>query len=204
MDEKLVEFSNLLRQNGLRISLTESMDMLRALDVVGLPNRDVVRAALRTTMVKRTVDLPTFEQLFELFFSGLADAIKELTSGTVAALEMSEADFQQFLDQLKRVLAERGIELSPLARALLSADAGTLERLLREAAERAGREGIEHGFQEGRFMHGVAQALGLGGLATELAQLKDQVAGMGGRDPNRIDAFLDRRLQDLAAMIRSM
>jgi uncharacterized protein with von Willebrand factor type A (vWA) domain len=39
MDQKLVEFSNLLRQNGVRISLSESMDMLRALDVVGLPDR---------------------------------------------------------------------------------------------------------------------------------------------------------------------
>ena len=111
MDEKLVEFSNLLRRNGLRVSLSESMDMLRALDVVGLPTRDVVRAALRATMVKRTVDLPTFEQLFELFFSGLADAIKELTAGTAAAMEMSEADFQKFLDELKRLLEERGIEL---------------------------------------------------------------------------------------------
>ena len=49
MDERLVEFSNLLRRNGLRVSLSESMDMLRALDVVGLPQRETVRAALRAT-----------------------------------------------------------------------------------------------------------------------------------------------------------
>ena len=101
MDAKLVEFSNLLRQNGLRISLTESMDMLRALDVVGLRDRGTVRAALRATMVKRRVDLPTFETLFDLFFSGLADAIKELTEATAGALEMSEEEFQRFLDELK-------------------------------------------------------------------------------------------------------
>src|SRR5690242_16695130 len=106
------------------------MDMLRALDVVGLGERETVRAALRATMVKRTVDLPPFEQLFDLFFSGLADAIKDLTSATANALEMSEADLQRFLDDLKRLLDENGIELSELARALLSADAGTLERLL--------------------------------------------------------------------------
>ena len=82
MDQKLVEFSNLLRQNGVRISLSESMDMLRALDVVGLPDRATVRSALRATMVKRAVDLPTFEQLFDLFFSGVADAIKDLTAAT--------------------------------------------------------------------------------------------------------------------------
>src|SRR5437870_491243 len=106
MDAKLVEFSNLLRQNGLRVSLAESMDMLRALAVVGLPDRRTVRATLRATMVKRSVDLPIFETLFDLFFSGLADAIKELTAATASALEMSEEEFQRFLDQLKQRLQE--------------------------------------------------------------------------------------------------
>ena len=124
MDAKLVEFSNLLRQNGLRVSLAESMDMLRALDVVGLPDRETVRATLRATMVKRTADLPTFEQLFALFFSGLADAMKELTAATAGALEISEAELQRLMDELQRLLEEGGIELSPLARALLTADAG--------------------------------------------------------------------------------
>ena len=203
MDEKLVEFSNLLRQNGLRVSLTESMDMLRALDVVGLPDRETVRAALRATTVKRTVDVPTFETLFALFFSGLADAIKDITSATAGALELSEADFQRLLEELRRRLEEGGIELSPLARALLGADAGTLERLLREAAERAALGDIEHGFQEGRFTHAVAQALGLGALASELARLKEQLAGTGA-DDRRLEAYLDRRLQDLAEMVRRM
>jgi uncharacterized protein len=202
MDQKLVEFSNLLRQNGVRISLSESMDMLRALDVVGLPDRATVRSALRATMVKRAVDLPTFEQLFDLFFSGVADAIKDLTAATAGALEMDEAEFQRFLDELQRMLDERGIELSDLARALLTADAGRLEQLLRQAAGQAGLGDIEHGFQEGRFTHAVAQALGLAGVVAELAQLKEGIAGS--RDAKRLEAFLDRRLQDLADMIRSL
>src|ERR1051325_8844868 len=202
MDEKLVEFSNLLRQNGLRVSLTESMDVLRALDVVGLPDRETVRAALRATMVKRAADLPTFEQLFALFFSGLADAIKEITATGAEALELSEADLQRLMDELQRLLEQAGVDLSPLARAPLSADAGTLERLLREAAERGALGDIEHGFQEGRFTHAVAQALGIGGLTAELAQLKEALAGGAPGDLHRLEAFLDRRLQDLADMIR--
>src|SRR5437879_13024881 len=109
MDAKLVEFSNLLRQNGLRVSPAESMDMLRALAVVGLPDRQTVRATLRATMVKRSVDLPTFETLFELFFSGLADAIKELTAATAHALEMSDEDFQRFPAQLTARLGAPGV-----------------------------------------------------------------------------------------------
>src|SRR5205809_7896614 len=168
MDAKLVDVSNLLRQNGLRVSLAESMDMLRALAVVGLPDRQTVRATLRATMVKRGVDLPTFETLFDLFFSGLADAIKELTAATAGALEMSEEDFQRFLDQLKQRLEEAGAELSPLARALLEADAGRLEKLLREAAEQAGGRDVQHGFQEGRLAAAGADALPLLGLCAEL------------------------------------
>src|SRR2546428_13013986 len=87
MDAKLVEFSNLLRQNGLRVSLAESMDMLRALAVVGLPDRRTVRATLRATMVKRRVDLPIFVPLSELFLSGLYDALKTFTAATESALK---------------------------------------------------------------------------------------------------------------------
>src|SRR3970282_358393 len=114
MDDKLVEFSNLLRQNGLRVSLTESMDTLRALAVVGLPDKETVRAALRPPVVKPTVDLPTFDQLFDLFFSGMADAIKDLTSATAGALEMDETEFQKFLEELERLLNGTGTELVPL------------------------------------------------------------------------------------------
>src|SRR5437773_9959006 len=99
MDAKLVEFTNLLRQNGVRVSLAESMDMLRALDVVGLPDRGTVRAALRATTVKRGVDLPTFETLFDLFFARLAHAIKELTAVPCGTLAMIEEDWHRCLYQ---------------------------------------------------------------------------------------------------------
>ncbi len=204
MHEKLVEFSGLLRRNGLRVSMTESMDTFRALSVVGLAERETVRAALRATMVKRTVDLPTFEQLFDLFFSGLADAIAELTAATAEALEMSDAEFQRFLEELRRKLEEQGMDLSPLARALLGADGGTLERLLREAAERAQVGDIQHGFQEGRYAHGVAGALGLSGLAGELAQLKQQLAAMDPGNARRLEGYIDRRLQDLSDMVKAL
>src|ERR1700741_4196659 len=129
MHEKLVEFSGLLRKNGLRVSLTESMDAFRALSVVGLGEREIVRATLRTSMVKRTADVATFEQLFDLFFSGLAETIAELTHATADAIDLSDAEFQRFLEDLQKMLEQQGNEMSELARALLGADGGTLERL---------------------------------------------------------------------------
>jgi len=175
LNERLLEFSNLLRRNGLRVSLAENMDTFRALSVVGLGDRETVRATLRASMVKRTIDIPTFEQLFTLFFSGLADAITQATAATSQALGLDDADFQRLLEELERLLRERGIELSPLARALLGADGGRLERMLREAGERARIGDIQQGFQEGRFAHGVASELGLGALVREIERLKEQL-----------------------------
>jgi uncharacterized protein with von Willebrand factor type A (vWA) domain len=202
MDQKLVEFSHLLRQNGLRVSLTESMDTFRALTMLGLEDRETVRAALRATMVKRVVDLPAFEQLFDLFFTGLGEAINAATEATAAQLNMDGPEFQRFLEELQRLLEEQGIELSELARALLGADGGNLERLLREAAERARLGDIQQGFQEGRFAYAVAAALGLSDLGGELERLREQL-GSAGQDA-RLTAYLERRLQDLADMIKAM
>ena len=200
MNERLLEFSNLLRRNGLRVSLAENMDTFRALSVVGLGDRETVRATLRASMVKRTIDIPTFEQLFTLFFSGLADAITQATAATSQALGLDDADFQRLLEELERLLRERGIELSPLARALLGADGGRLERMLREAGERARIGDIQQGFQEGRFAHGVASELGLGALVREIERLKEQLQG----GDARFAQYLERRLQDLNDMIKAL
>src|SRR4029450_508117 len=177
MDAKVVEFTALLRRNGVRVSLSETMDAFQALCAVGLGDRDTVRAALRATAVKRAVDVPTFDRLFDLYFSGLGEIIREATAATQAAIGLDEEDFARFLEQLEKLLQGRGTALSPLAQALLRADAGRLEQLLRDAAREARLDEIEHGFQEGRFTHAMAAALGLGDLGAELDRLRRDLAG---------------------------
>ena len=43
MQEKLVEFANLLRENGVRVSLAETLDAFSASEVTGLSERDAFR-----------------------------------------------------------------------------------------------------------------------------------------------------------------
>jgi uncharacterized protein len=204
MDAKVVEFTALLRRNGVRVSLAETMDAFQALCAVGLGDRDTVRAALRATAVKRAVDVPTFDRLFDLYFSGLGEIIREATAATQAAIGLDEEDFARFLEQLEKLLQERGIDLSPLAQALLRADAGRLEQLLRDAAREARLDEIEHGFQEGRFTHAMAAALGLGDLGAELDRLRRDLSGAAPDVARRLDEYLARRLRDLQDLMKAM
>jgi uncharacterized protein with von Willebrand factor type A (vWA) domain len=204
METKVVEFAGLLRRNGIRVSLSETIDAFRALCTVGLDDRETVRAALRTAVVKRAVDLPAFDELFDLYFSGLEEAIKQATAATQHALQLSDAEFQQLLERLERMLEERGAEVSELAKALLRADGGQLERLMRDAAAQGSLNDIQHGFQEGRFLHALGAALGVGDMAGEIERLRQ---GLQQDDPDlarKLDEYLARRLRDLQDLMRAM
>jgi len=205
MDDKLIEFTHLLRQNGLKVSVAENMDTFAALGLTGIGDRQILKDTLRATLVKRVVDIPVYDELFDLYFTGLGELLKAASASTMNALEMSEEEFQRFLEQLEEALKNLGAELSDLARALLTNHTGQLEKLLREAAQGANLQDIQRSFQEGQFANAVAQRLGFGRLAQEVAALKEalQRAGLSPQQVEQLSAYLDRRLQDLAHMVRS-
>jgi uncharacterized protein with von Willebrand factor type A (vWA) domain len=205
VDDKIITFVDLLRQNGVRVSFAESMDTFRALDLVGLGSRLGVKDVLRATLVKRAVDVPIYDALFDLYFSGVGEIVKQSETSAREALDLDPAEYQKLLEELARFLAEQGLETSELTQALLQQDTARLERLLREAAQRAGVQRIERSFQEGQYSRGMQQALGVGDVARELQQISDAL-GAGEPDPRRqqMGRFVDRRLQELQEMIRRM
>jgi uncharacterized protein len=69
MDAVINDFVQVLRRHQLRVSPAESVDALHALKQVGLGEREVVRDALRATMIKNQEDTDTFDRLFDLYFS---------------------------------------------------------------------------------------------------------------------------------------
>ncbi len=75
MEDRIVEFATVLRRNGVRVSLAENMDAFRALQLVGVVDPLLFRNALRTTLVKRSVDLKPFEELFDFYFFGIGQPI---------------------------------------------------------------------------------------------------------------------------------
>jgi hypothetical protein len=204
MDDKIIEFTALLRQNGLRVSMAEHMDTFRALQLTGIESRALFKDTLRATMVKRSVDMSTYDELFDLYFTGLGEIIKGATQATQGAMSLTDAQLQALMEQLSQMLHDMGMELSELAQALLSNNTGQLEKLLREAADQARLGQIERSFQEGRYAHSLAQQIGLGDLTQEIEALRQQLANTG-IDPElaeQLQRFLDRRLQDLGDIIK--
>jgi uncharacterized protein with von Willebrand factor type A (vWA) domain len=68
MDDRIVKFISALRAAGVRVSLAESADALNAVEEMGIKNREAFRISLRTTLVKDANSIPTFDELFPLFF----------------------------------------------------------------------------------------------------------------------------------------
>jgi uncharacterized protein with von Willebrand factor type A (vWA) domain len=204
MDDKLVEFSNLLRENGVRVSLAETLDALGASNLTGLGERDAFRAALRATMIKSASELPVFEELFDVYFSGLGEIIKQAGQAVQDALSMSDQEFQKFLDQVEEMLKKEGDKLSELARELLQDKSGALEKRLREAARAVRLQGIERTIEENYFARALARALGLDRLEQEIRELREQIQKMemGGALKAKLEKYLERRLKALDDIVR--
>src|SRR5919112_241148 len=68
MDTVINDFVQVLRRHQVRVSPAESLDALHALEQTGLGERGVVRDMLRTTLIKNSEDIETFDRLFGLYF----------------------------------------------------------------------------------------------------------------------------------------
>ena len=51
MQRKVVEFTNLLRKSGIRVSVAEGINAFEALDELSIDDRGLFKDALRTTMI---------------------------------------------------------------------------------------------------------------------------------------------------------
>jgi uncharacterized protein with von Willebrand factor type A (vWA) domain len=193
-----------LRRNGIRVSTAETLEALQACELFGLSSREVFKNALRATMVKRTPDIEAFNELFDVFFSGLGNMIKEIGAG--GGGEMTDAELQELLENLARMLDEMDPSVSELARALLLQDTGELERLLRELMESGRMRQIDPRMAGPAAVRMLAEALGAGGLAEELERLMEsfRAAGSSESELDQMRRYMDRRMKDLGEMLRGL
>lgn len=116
MEERIVRFITALRAGGVRVSLAESADAFKAVDHMGVQEREAFKLSLRATLVKDASSLPTFDELFPLFFDGsdappMQDLMEDMTPEEAQMLAQM---MRQFNEQLRKMMEKllRGEQLS--------------------------------------------------------------------------------------------
>ncbi|HEX7975433.1 MAG TPA: hypothetical protein VF498_13580, partial [Anaerolineales bacterium] len=116
MEERIIKFISALRAAGVRISLAESADAFKAVDDLGIANREMFRLSLRTTLVKDADNIPVFEELFPLFFgSGNTPPMMNLSEDmSPDEAKMLAQALRKFNEQLRQMLEKlsKGEQLS--------------------------------------------------------------------------------------------
>ena len=128
----LSRLAAVLRRAGVDVSTGELIDAGRALTHLDLLDRDTVRAALRSVMVKQEPDLPVFDVAFELVFGppgGQSEPVGDLPSpasppvaaarGTAPTVRAGEQELRADLERAAGagdeasmgVLAARAVDL---------------------------------------------------------------------------------------------
>ena len=206
MEKKIIEFANLLRKSGIRVSVAESIDSFLAIDELSFDDREIFRDALRTTMVKRSEDISGFDQLFDLYWSSFYDGLRNAFDQAQGQMG-GEFDLEKLMEAIKQGMqnmqGQGQMDLSELAKALLTQDLSQLEQLIREAAQSAGTERIENMLQIGFFTRRTMEQLDAEGAGKQLRDLAQQLRE-GGMPDAQVDALLDLIEKFLEALRQSV
>ena len=208
MQRKILEFTHLLRKSGIRVSTAETLDAFVALDELSIEDREIFKDALRTTMVKRGEEVPTFDQLFDLFWSGFYDSLRDAFGDAAAGLDASGLDLDELMRRMAEAMGQMEGDfegLGDLARALLTADLDQLEQMIREAAEQAGTQRIENFLQVGFFSRRTVDQMNLEGAGEELRDLAAQLeqAGLSAEDAAALRSLIERLMEAARRSVRS-
>jgi len=208
VQKKILEFTNILRKSGIRVSTAEAIDAFEALDELSIDDREIFRDALRTTMVKRGEEVSTYDELFDLYWSGFYDNLRETFGEAAGSLSALGLDLEELLkriaQQIQGMQGDPG-ELSELARAMLTGDLSVLEQMIRAAAEQAGAGRIENFLQVGFFSRRTLEQMNAEGAAQELRDLaaRLEAAGMSPEEVGALRRLIDALMEAARKAVRA-
>jgi hypothetical protein len=179
MEARLVEFAEVLRQNGVRVSTAEVADAVSAVEIIGMADPHQFKSALRATLVKREIDQEVFDRAFGFFFSGAARTFEALDRSMLKQLE------EQGLlegDELEMVLATVNRlfnQMSPLAQAALQGDRARLAQIFRAASLQLDFARMESSLQTGFFSRRLMAGAGGEKARSDLSSLEAELQARG-------------------------
>ncbi len=206
MDDRIVEFAGLLRRSGVRVSTAETLDALRAVGTTGIGHRGTFKIALRTAMVKRSSDVPIYDELFDVFFSGVGQVVRAAGEAGAAAQPLSEEELQDLLQKLAELLKNTDLDISELARALAMQDAGEMERILRELMESGKLPRTETNYVPPGANRQMMEMLGAADIGSDFDQILDLAREQGDSEEeiDRLRRYLERRRKELDDMLKGL
>jgi uncharacterized protein with von Willebrand factor type A (vWA) domain len=177
VEEVLEEFVLALRSSGVRISVAECIDAMRAVELVGYGDRQLLREALSGVLAKSSDEKEVFTITFERFFSseGFPDPCQDIEDTSIR-VDLRASD-------------------SSLTRLLVSGTPADLIMSVREAARAVDVSGIRFFYQRGPYIQRILRQMGLEGLNDdiEMAHGDDRPASQRRAD---ILELARRRLQE--------
>jgi uncharacterized protein with von Willebrand factor type A (vWA) domain len=207
MQRKVIEFTNLLRKSGIRVSVAEGIDAFQALEELSISDREVFKDALRASMVKRGDEIGTFDELFDLYWSGFYDNLKESFGDLGEQMGEMGIDLESLMRQMAELMKgmDGDMDLGELAKALLTQDLSALENMIREAAEQAGTDRIENMLQVGFFSRRTNEQLDLDGAGGELEDLMAKMAemGMGSEEVEAMRQLIQKLLENMRRSVKN-
>ncbi|MEJ2718507.1 MAG: VWA domain-containing protein [Deltaproteobacteria bacterium] len=193
MEQPILDFAGRLRKAGIKVSPVEVIDALGILSLMTLHDRSLFRDALRSTLIKRARDIPVFDTLFDLYFSGgpMVGAMPD---------QPEEREWEQVPARMAEARDVRQADLSPVTEMIMTSRFGPLTRLLMARSQDLGLQRREILPIRGNFF--VSRLRGLMGLDRVRAETEDLAADIEDRlrDPESARAvreYMDRNLDRL-------
>jgi uncharacterized protein len=179
MDARIVDFAEVLRQNGVRVSTSEVSDATRAAAEVGLKDKEIFRSVLRTTLVKRAQDVEVFNRAFDFYFSGAAKTFEAIDKSLFEHMKerglLEGDDLTMLLYQMNQLFNG----LSPLAQAALMGDRARLAQIFRAATLQLDLSRMQSPMQAGFFSRRLLVAAGIEGARADLKALEEELRRRG-------------------------
>jgi uncharacterized protein with von Willebrand factor type A (vWA) domain len=155
MEHVVQNFITALRGSGVRISLSESIDAMNAMKLMGYDNRQTLKDTLSATLAKTRNEKEIFYSCFDRFFSTDGFADPETDSISTPAIEPDRED-------------------SPLTQMLVSNDNTGFSLLMRQAAEEIELSGIWFFTQKSMYIQRILKGMGGEGLDLDIKRLSNE------------------------------
>jgi uncharacterized protein with von Willebrand factor type A (vWA) domain len=182
MDKRIVEFIRTLRAAGVRISVAESADAMRAAEQIGIYERTDFRDALKTTLIKEKEDFKSFDHFFPLFFDTGAPPMFDMEQ------ELTPDQQQMLRDALQSLMGDQQA-LQKLLDQLMKGQQFSQDQM-DQAGQMTGLPNADSMSQDPYYQRMMQRAMGLQQLQQLLEELREMLEAMG-MTPEAVDEIME-------------